>query len=204
MTRSQQEVPHLLRIRKYSNRRFYDATRSRPITIEEIHRLILSGHEVEVTDAKSGEDITGRILTQILLDMDTHKLAAIPVALLHRIIQLNETLMKEFVEKHFSRALQLFLESRKSFDEQLRSSIGIDKGVLKGFDWARKMGESFLDPFGAMRINKSGESPEKTSPVRAQDSDLRAMIESLQKQVEGLKQRRSRPHKHAAAKKRRR
>ena len=86
-------------IRKYANRRFYDATRSKHITQEEIHQFIRNGHEVRVTDAKTGEDITVRVLAQIILDMDEPKLAVFPVELLHRLIQSNETLMHDFVEK---------------------------------------------------------------------------------------------------------
>ena len=147
MPNHSQPGPRRLDIRKYANRRFYDATRSKHITQEEIHQFIRNGHEVRVTDAKTGEDITVRVLAQIILDMDEPKLAVFPVELLHRLIQSNETLMRDFVEKYFNQALMVFLESRKKFEEQLRSATGLGMVPPQAMDWARMIGTPFLSPF---------------------------------------------------------
>ena len=61
-----------LNIRKYPNRRYYDTTRSRAITLEEIHQFIRDGHEVQITDSKTDEDITAQILAQIILELETN------------------------------------------------------------------------------------------------------------------------------------
>lgn len=127
-----------LDIRKYANRRFYDATHRRPVTQQDIYRFIRDGHEVRVTDARSGKDITVRVLAQIILDMDEMKLAVFPVELLHRLIQSNEAIMRDFVDKYFNQALMLFLASRRSFEEQLRGAVGLGTGA--GADWARLVG----------------------------------------------------------------
>jgi polyhydroxyalkanoate synthesis repressor PhaR len=182
-----QPAPSRLDIRKYANRRFYDATRSRHITQEEIHQFIRSGHEVRVTDARTGEDITVRVLAQIILDMDEPKLAVFPVELLHRLIQSNETLMRDFVEKYFNQALMLFLESRKKFEEQLRSATGLGIVPPPPMDWARIMGTPFLSPLpptmGQPPRSAADDVPgreERTRELERAVRDLQDRVRSLQ------------------------
>ena len=179
-----QPEPRRLDIRKYANRRFYDATRSRPITQEEIHQLIRNGHEVRVTDPKSGEDITVRVLAQIILDMDGPKLAVFPVELLHRLIRSNESLMHDFVDKYFNQALMLFLESRKKFEEQLRSATGLAMAPTQAFDWARMMGAPFLPQFSKPQKDTAEEklaTSERTQELERAVRELQDRVQSLQK-----------------------
>jgi len=181
-----QPEPGRLDIRKYANRRFYDTTRSRHITQEEIHQFIRNGHEVRVTDARTGEDITVRVLAQIILDMDEPKLAVFPVELLHRLIQSNETLMRDFVEKYFNQALLLFLESRKKFEEQLRTATGLGIVPPQAIDWARMIGTPFLSPLATTVAHAPTAAAE--APVRTRDrtQDLERAVRELQEQVQSL------------------
>ena len=68
-----------LELKKYPNRRYYDATHSRHLTLDEIQSLVQQGYDIQVTDAKSGADITAQVLTQIILELDTTKLSSFPV-----------------------------------------------------------------------------------------------------------------------------
>jgi len=88
-----------LEIKKYANRRYYDATHSRHLTLDEIQTLIQQGFDLKVVDAKTSADITAQVLTQIILELDTSKLDSLPVPLLVRIIRMNDQLVKDFVEK---------------------------------------------------------------------------------------------------------
>ncbi len=177
-----------LDIRKYANRRFYDATHSKPVTQEEIHQFIRNGHEVRVTDAKTGKDITVRVLAQIILDMDGSKLAVFPVELLHRLIQSNEKLMSDFVDKYFNQALMLFLESRRTFDEQLRNTIGLGMTPPEAPDWARMMGGQFLSPFwmNFAQQHKGTKGEAATGGDRTQE--LERTVRELHQQIQSLTQ----------------
>src|SRR5690242_10711594 len=62
-----------LEIKKYPNRRYYDATHSRHLTLEEIRALIQQGYDIQVVDARTSADITAQVLTQIILELDTGK-----------------------------------------------------------------------------------------------------------------------------------
>src|SRR3954469_4042640 len=76
-----------LEIKKYANRRYYDATHSRHLTLEEIRAMIQDGFDIRVIDAKTSDDITGQVLTQLILELDTPKLDSLPVPLLLRLIR---------------------------------------------------------------------------------------------------------------------
>lgn len=129
MPEAKQDRGETLKIRKYPNRRYYDATRSQHVTLEEIHRLVSEGRQVQVTDSKSGQDITPQVLAQIILELDASKLAAFPASLLHRIIQSNETILQDFVDRYFNQALSLFLDSRQQFEQNLRQWLGLAAGT---------------------------------------------------------------------------
>ena len=116
--------PEEIRLRRYPNRRYYDTTRSRYVTLQEIHGLILEGNDVQVTDAKTGEDITAKVLAQIILEHDSPKLQIFPIQLLHQLIRTNELLVRGFVESFFGNALLVFMESQRLFDRYLRLGLG--------------------------------------------------------------------------------
>lgn len=160
-----------LDIRKYANRRFYDATHRRPVTQQDIYRFIRDGHQVRVTDARTGKDITVRVLAQIILDLDDMKLAVFPVELLHRLIQSNEAIMRDFVDKYFNQALMLFLESRRKFEEQLRGAVGLGAGGSA--DWARFLAGPFFPGFWANPAAGAAPPPAAPRPPRARQRKAR-------------------------------
>ena len=122
--------PKRLKIRKYPNRRYYDSTRSRHLTLEELYAAIRDGYEIEVTDSKTGQDITAKVLAQIIIDLDPPKLGVFPVALLHKLLRTNEQLVQDFTEKYFNQALATFLESQRTFERSLRNAMGLGWGSL--------------------------------------------------------------------------
>jgi polyhydroxyalkanoate synthesis regulator protein len=147
-----------------------------------------------VTDTKSGEDITVRVLAQIILDMDEPKLAVFPVELLHRLIQSNETLMRDFVEKYFNEALMLFLESRKKFEEQLRTATGLGVVPPQAMDWARMIGTPFLSPLATTVARPPTAAAEAAPPTHERTHELERAVRELQEQVLLLHGKRRRGH----------
>ena len=81
MSNTDAESKHL-DIRKYPNRRYYDATHSKHLTLDQIRDLVRDGYDIKVTDSKTGADITAQLLTQIILELETPKLDTFPVAML--------------------------------------------------------------------------------------------------------------------------
>lgn len=73
--------------KKYANRRLYSMSDSKYVTLDDMSELICKGHEVKVIDAKSKEDVTAIVLTQIILEQTKNKNTLLPVQLLHYMIR---------------------------------------------------------------------------------------------------------------------
>jgi len=122
MAKRNSEEPRTLEIRKYRNRRYYDSTRSRHLSLQQIHKLVIEGYDIRVLDAKTNEDITSKVLTQILLDYEPVKLEMFSSELLTRAIRVNEQLLQDFVDVYFRQAFEAFCRSQKQFDQMLRQT----------------------------------------------------------------------------------
>src|SRR5215831_6649546 len=129
--------PKKLEIKKYPNRRYYDATHSRHLTLEEIRALIQQGYDLKVVDARTSADITAQVLTQIILELDTAKLDSLPVPLLVRIIRMNDQLVKDFIDKYFNQALESFLEYQRRVEEQIRQTHGLPAALPMMSAWTK-------------------------------------------------------------------
>ncbi len=183
MPDSTESAPNKVVLRRYPNRRYYDAERRQHVSLEAIHRLICDGSEIEVTDSKTEVDITARVLTQIILDHDPLKLALFPVSLLHKIIRSSEPLVKDFVEKWFSQAISAFLESQRQFDERLRGSLALGSPPSATATWP------WVLPPWSFPFMHPANSPQAGPQVAASDAaDLRKMVEDLRDQVQSLQQ----------------
>src|SRR5204862_1717979 len=134
-----------LEIKKYPNRRYYDATHSRHLTLDEIRSLIQQGYDLRVVDAKTSADITAQVLTHIILELDTPKLDSLPVPLLVRIIRMNDQLVKDFIDKYFNQALESFLEYQRRVEEQIRRSHGLPSALPLMSAWTKAV----LQPFSS-------------------------------------------------------
>ena len=93
-----------IQIRRYPNRRLYDRSRRRYVTLGDIEELVRTGHDVEVHDSKTAEDLTRQILTQILLERHPDKMEMFPVAMLHGILRAND-LAVEFLRAYLRQSL---------------------------------------------------------------------------------------------------
>jgi len=164
-----------IELRKYQNRRYYNTTESRHMSLEEIHRKICDGKEIRVTDAKTGADITAKVLLQILLEYEPLKLDFFPAELLHQVIRVNDSILKEFFDNHFGRAFEAFCRSREQMDELLRRSH-----LVPGAG-----GNPFISPFEAMNPFSVMFSGSQAKGAGAEE--LAKQVEELRKQVEDLR-----------------
>src|SRR5438477_11062904 len=146
-----------LEIRKYANRRYYDATHSRHLTLEEIRSLSQQGYDIQVKDAKTSADITGQVLTQIILELDTPKLDSLPVPLLVRLIRMNDQLVKDFIEKYFNQALKSFFDYQQQIEEQIRRTHGLPAVFPTVSAWTKAVLQPFASAFSGSRTEKAGE-----------------------------------------------
>lgn len=108
-------------IKRYGNRRLYDARLSRVTTLEEIADLVRRGEDVRVVDGDTGEDLTRRVLTQIILEeQNRRQLELLPVELLQRIIAARNDVAKEWIEQALSGLTRFITQSA----QQVKTAAG--------------------------------------------------------------------------------
>jgi len=142
-------------LKKYPNRRIYDSEKSTYITLNEVAEYIRAGRQLRIEDAKTGEDVTAFILTQVILEEAKKKNALLPVPLLHLIIRYGDNVLGEFFDKYFYQTFQNFLAHKSTMDEQFQKwldmGMNISKMAQKGF--------SDMKPFQS--FYSFGEDPKK-------------------------------------------
>ncbi len=122
MAKNQTSSPRRLEITKYPNRRYYDRTRSIHVTLEDIRAKVRDGYEVTITDSKTKENLTSRVLAQIILELDAEKLDIFPVSLWTQVIRTNERMMSSFVDRYFSQALGAFVATQDGFEDTINAA----------------------------------------------------------------------------------
>jgi polyhydroxyalkanoate synthesis repressor PhaR len=171
-----------LDIRKYPNRRYYDATHSKHLTLDQIRDLVRDGYDIKVTDSKTGADITAQLLTQIILELETPKLDTFPVAMLVQMIRANERAVGDFIQKHFSQAFAAYMDYQKQLEERFRQMHGVPEAFAPLSAWTQAM----FSPFGGPQAKNAPPGPEK--PQKESREDLAARFTELQQQVAALKE----------------
>ena len=91
-------------IKKYENRRLYDTVESRYVNLDAVQELVLEGHDVKVVDAKSGEDLTRHVLTQIIVEGSKDPDAGPPVEFLRDLIRSTDRANKDFLQWYLGTA----------------------------------------------------------------------------------------------------
>lgn len=134
----------VLQIRKYPNRRYYDATRSCHVTLNELYNLVRGGHTVRITESRDGEDITNLVLLQILLERDQPKLDVFPSSLFHQVIRTNVPALRASVDRFFGPLTHLMASSHQQFDSFLRQAFSTQ--MPNPMDWTKSMFEMMSTP----------------------------------------------------------
>lgn len=108
-----------LLIKRYANRKLYDQSRSRYVTLDELEELIRQGREIRVVDAVSGEDLTTSTLAQIILEKERTQGPFLPASFLHLLIKHGER-WQEFFQKSLQASLAGILGSQREAEQLFR------------------------------------------------------------------------------------
>ena len=170
-------------IKKYANRRLYDTHHSEYVTLEELAATIREGVDVQVVDAKGGDDLTQATLAQIVVESGAAKL--LPTSLLHQMIRMGDDSLAEFMQLYVAWAFDVYSEMRKGMGKL--PAIGSLASFEEGSTMAKLLS---LNPFFRSVKAKHGvEIAPKPPPDPVNDvSDLRAEIDELKALVRGLAQ----------------
>ena len=170
-----------IRITKYSNRRIYDSTNSRHLTLDQLVELIKEGHEVEVIDSKSKEDLTQTVLMQILIEDKGSHLFSAPF--LHQLIRNREGMLGEFFTDFVPKMLDAYLETQDSFSKQMQAFTT----PTQWMDTSQKMKVPVFNPFAAFNVSgQTSPKPETSASDEPEHDEVNALKNRLSELEERL------------------
>lgn len=108
------ETPSKVVIKKYENRRLYDTTHSRYVNLDEVARLIREGADVQVIDAKTKEDRTRTVLSQIILEGANDRELSLPLELLRQLVLATDSAGRRFLEWYLKNAMDAYQKVSQS------------------------------------------------------------------------------------------
>ena len=103
-------------IKKYANRRLYDASQSRHITLDDIRNLVVGGVRVKVIEDKTNEDITRLILLQVIADQEQFGRPILSTALLETLIRSYGNSLQTFLSAYLEKSVETFMAEQKEAD----------------------------------------------------------------------------------------
>lgn len=106
-------------IKKYANRRLYDASQSRHITLEDIRGLIIAGERIKVIEDKTGEDITRLILLQVIADQEQFGRPILSTPLLESLIRFYGNSLQSFLSTYLEKSVETFMRQQEVVQTQL-------------------------------------------------------------------------------------
>ena len=173
-------------IKKYANRRLYNTARSCYVTLEDLAHMVREGQDFVVYDAKTGEDITRSVLTQIIFEEESKGQSLLPMGFLRELIRLYGDTLQSVVPGYLEASMKAFAENQ----ERLRRAFGA-AGPMAGFEALARHNMELFEQ--AMRMftpglgsaggtgDRGGRSEAETA--RAREGQAADELEELQRQI---------------------
>lgn len=170
-------------IKKYANRRLYNTGTSSYITLEDIAAMVREEAEFQVVDAKSGDDITHQILTQIILDQESSGKGAqmLPVSFLRDLIGMYGNSMQSMVPGYLEASMASFRKNRAELAEAWSKGLSAHpfaRIAETNIAMMRAAAEAFLP---ATKRSEAPAKDEDLAALRHQMADMQKKLDQLSK-----------------------
>jgi polyhydroxyalkanoate synthesis repressor PhaR len=200
--KSENEQPVI--IKKYANRRLYNTASSAYVTLDDLSLMVKDGVDFVVQDAKSGENITRQVLTQIIFEEEAKGQNLLPVDFLRQLIRFYGDSMQAFVPSYLQFSMENLTREHERLREQMMGPAGSEmlktmedqaRQNMVMFQDAMRMFNPFMPGQGAGQATQEAtvkpdetSSPAKSSSGSDQQDleELRAQIRTMQSQIEKL------------------
>ncbi len=196
-------------IKKYANRRLYNTDSSCYVTLDDLARMVKDDDDFIVIDAKSGDDITHSVLTQIIFEEESKGEALLPINFLRQLIAFYGDGLQKFVPDYLESSMSAFAQNQdkfRSFLENNMTKSAMPLPTMKPFEEMAKQNMAIFEqtmsmftPFGTgsrgaasqtdhtedNSNERSGQSPSAKTD-NDQLSDLQAQLAAMQEQINKL------------------
>ncbi|BAV63952.1 polyhydroxyalkanoate synthesis repressor PhaR [Sphingobium cloacae] len=176
-------------IKKYANRRLYNTETSSYITLDLLSQMTREGREFVVVDAKTGEDITHNVLTQIIMEEEQRGKNMLPVNFLRQLISMYGDSMQSMVPQYLEASMEAFRKNQQQFQEAMKGAFGggpfaeIAKRNMEMFEAATHAFGAGATPPAAKTSRSDARSDEskddEIAGLKAQLAALNAKIDKL-------------------------
>jgi polyhydroxyalkanoate synthesis repressor PhaR len=186
-------------VKKYANRRLYNTATSSYVTLDELSRMVRAGRHFVVYDAKTGEDLTRSILTQIILEEDSKGRNLLPINFLRQLIGYYDDSLRAFLPRYLELSMENFAANQEQIRRYIEGTFGQFFPLGQFEDMARQnmalfqRAATMFTPAKGAATAADGPGEEndisgpRTPPARpdtsAEIKALSAKIEDLQKQI---------------------
>ena len=176
-------------IKKYANRRLYNTETSSYITLEHLAEMTRQGRDFQVFDARSGEDITRSVLTQIVMEGEAGGQTMLPTSFLRQIISLYGDSMQSMVPHYLEASMAAFAENQtvfrtaamKPFEQLARQNLAMFQAATE------MMTGGLMREGGARQPDKHAEKSEDHSAGGDEVAHLKEQLAAIQARIDGLK-----------------
>jgi polyhydroxyalkanoate synthesis repressor PhaR len=180
-------------IKKYANRRLYNTGTSTYVTLEDLAGMVKTGEDFVVYDAKTGEDITRSVLTQIIFEQENKEgQNLLPIAFLRQLIRFYGDSMQMLVPRYLEVSIESLTREQEKFRQQMAQAFGVG-GFTSLEDQVRRNMEMFERAFTMFapfaRRESGGETeaePGKVPPKGGDIDDLKRQLDEMQKKIDRL------------------
>jgi polyhydroxyalkanoate synthesis repressor PhaR len=202
VTDTKSDNPEVVVIKKYANRRLYNTKTSSYVTLDHLCEMVKEGTDFEVRDARSGEDITRSVLTQIIFEEEAKGQNLLPIRFLRQLIRFYGDSLQAFVPGYLDLSMDGLTRQHDEMRSRMTEALGGGGQALEAmtrqnlalFEKTMRM----FSPFGVPGA-KEPEAPPRpangsadTKPASADDvNDLKSEIETMRKQLAELAKGRS-------------
>src|SRR5579872_871318 len=182
-------------IKKYANRRLYNTRSSAYVTLEHLSEMVKEGVDFVVYDAKTNEDITRQVLTQIIFDEESRGQNLLPIQFLRQLIRFYGDSMQAFVPTYLELSLDSFTRQQERLRQQIATSIG---GVPSAGFFEDQVRQNFalfdralrlFSPFAYARPEDAPAAEPEAKPAAAEEvslDDLKRQMAEMQAQIARL------------------
>ena len=186
-------------IKKYANRRLYNTGTSSYVTLDYLSAMVKNGEDFVVYDAKSGDDITRSVLTQIIFEEESKGQNLLPIQFLRQLIKFYGDSLQSFVPSYLEMSMNSFAHNQEKIRSQMRDAFGAAPGYnmleesarknMALFEQAMKMFSptgSFFSP-GSSRGPQAPQTPSDADVTTEEMDQLKAELNELREQLSALK-----------------
>jgi polyhydroxyalkanoate synthesis repressor PhaR len=185
-------------IKKYANRRLYNTATSSYVTLDHLAQMVKEGVEFVVYDAKSGDDITRSVLTQIIVEEESRGQNLLPISFLRHLISFYGDSLQTLVPRYLDHTMQTFASNQDHMRQYIQETMGglfpfgridemskqnmvILESAMKMFSPVYQNGENRSEPAKEPNTDRPAESSEdaRIEEMRARLNEMQAQLNSL-------------------------